>query len=313
MPAYHIERLTPAMLPDLAQLYATTWGRAVAVAYLQKKYATSYLGLEYLAFVAYRTGGPMVAAFANLPTLLHHQGRSLLTVQGADAMTHPTERGQGWFARLGEQACALAATHNAQGFWAITNAHTYHATRHKMGMTLAHTMSRFTIPVRALPLERFCQLAPALRAWYQRHIERCLQPHLNPVDRTQLFNSALTAGWAGVQRDAAHFAYRCFTPNHILRLATQRVWVKVAGGLLVGDMDVGTPIQFRATLAALHQIAQRLGVRRIIFQVSPQTPLHQQLQTYAPAQPSWPVVCRAFHPDFPADSLRLSWGDGDTF
>jgi hypothetical protein len=315
MTVEHIERLRPRHLPQIARLFGMVFGHAPPLAYFQRKYDVAYLDSDMLGFGAFDAAGQLVATFIGLPCRAVSGDDTGLIIQGVEAMTRPDQRQRGWFARLGAAVCQLAQTLGIRAFFAFANAHSARAIAQHPALELAHlhTLSRFTLTVYTWPLETLCQRAPMLRRTFQRWATRRLQALEKAEDRARLFSSPLAEGFGGLARDAEFFRYRAFTQSVIARVAGQRVWLKANGGLWIGDVEASDPATFAAVVAGLRRLAAHLGIRQIIFQVSPDLQLHHWLQTLAPAAPSWPVFGRSFQPAFTFEPFRLTWGDFDNF
>src|SRR6185312_4368304 len=102
-----IERLSPENIPDLSALYQSVYQRVPAHDYFSKKYDTIYTGARTIGYLAYNELKHPIAFYGVIPTLLWHEGKSILAAQSADTMTHPGYRNMGLFPRLANHTYTL--------------------------------------------------------------------------------------------------------------------------------------------------------------------------------------------------------------
>ena len=120
--------------------------------------------------------------------------------------------------------------------------------------------------------------------------------------------TALITSWSGYQaelwdgEEAANYT----------QAGAARVWIRVRGGLVVGDLQVGEA-GFAGTLEVLRDLARRAGLAGISFIVSPGTAVHRLFAAEYTSEPSFPVLFQDLGATIPLEEIRFSYSDIDIF
>lgn len=308
---YLVTRLSRDNLGDLAILHSVVYGTQRLDDYFLKKYDTAYVGVENIGFIAYNRGNQPVAYYGVIPCFIQSGNEIILAAQSADTMTHPKHRYKGMFVELSNMTFELCRTLGIHLIYGFPNQNSYHAAVNKLGWQLTDNMAYFTITVKTLPLESFSRRSGLLHKLYQRYYAFILSKNLVP--QQGLPNSVLADGFAGVYRSEEYLAYKAYNPGKVIGIADAKIWVSNKYGLLIGDIEGLTEVNFRVVIGKLKSIAKKLGVRQIQFHCSPGTSLYKLFAAdYKPA-PSYPMLFQDFGSVIPPANIKFTFADIDIF
>ena len=191
------------------------------------------------------------------------------------------------------------------------NKHSFPIMTSKLGYTHIGDLSEFQPSIRTVWVERVARRT-GTGGLYERAVGRLTGRVVEPSPAP--LSSVLDEGYAGVERDAEFLAYKAaFGRSRVLRLAMTRAWITVRHGMLVGDIAARSDEELGAGLDALGLIARRVGAHRLLFQASPDLRLTRLLRTRTPETGTRPVVHFDLRSRIPADALRFTLGDINTF
>lgn len=305
-----IVQLDAGRLKDLELLHAAVYGRMPDKDLYRRKYDTAYTGHSWLGFIAYAADGTPAAYYGVLPCYLSVEGQLLSAAQSADTMTHPLHRKKGLFVILAQRAYELCRRSGIQLVFGFPNQNSYHALAHRLGWESAEYMDLFILPAPALPLEYLARKLRWTRWLYRRYTRLVLRGCLLPVDG--ILNGLLEEGFAGVFRDATYLRYKTYHSTLVIQAGEAKAWIKPGASLFVGDMEVNGS-QFDGAIRGLKRTAQKLGIPRISFQVSPGTHLHRLLAQHIEPSPSFPIMIKDLGAGLPPGRLKFTFADVDIF
>jgi Acetyltransferase (GNAT) domain len=307
---YTIKRLDASMLKDLEDLHTLVYGNRPAPQHFLKKYDTAYTGVGYVGFMAYHTGGEPLAYYGVLPCFMQYNGEVVLAAQSADTMTNPKYRYKGLFVELSLITFELCKKVGITFVFGFPNQNSYHGAVNKLGWKMTHTMERFYVPVDGLPLELTASRFRWLKSLYARYVDRVFGQYT--LAQPGLGNAFLAEGFGGISRDERYLFYRTYSPSRVIRVGAARVWLRVRGGLVIGDLQVGEE-DFGTTIEELRDLARRAGLGGISFIVSVGTAVHRQFAAQYTAEPSFPVLFQDLGATIPLEEIRFSYSDIDIF
>lgn len=301
---YSIVRLSKTNLADVAKLHAAVYGVSVEVDYFPKKYNTTYIGVEYVGFLAYDQSAQPVAYFGVIPCFLQYDGDIILSGQAADGMTHPRHLGKGLFVKLSDKTFDLCKQLQLKLIFGFPNQRSYPLMIKYLGWTEIEKMYRFTIPVNSM-----MSMMPAFlkKINYNRILNQ------QPGFQKGLPNSAVRDGYAGVYRDAAYCRYKAYNKTHLIKIPAAEIWLKPGNELVIGDVVSLEPGSDDLFFTGLAQLAGRLWMDKISFQVCSGTHLHQLFAKRYEAVPSFPVLVKCFAPGIVPEKFKFSFADIDIF
>jgi hypothetical protein len=307
---YIIRRLDAGMLPDIERLHTIVYGSRPAPLHFQKKFATGYTGVEWVGYMAYHADGEPLAYYGVLPCFVRYKDTLVLAAQSADTMTNPRFRFKGLFVELSALTFERCRVLGILFIFGFPNQNSYHGAVNKLGWRMTHTMQRFSVPVKTLPLESAAGRLGWTKALYERYIDGIFGQYT--LDLPGLDNAFEVEGFGGICRDERYLHYRTYSPSRVLRLGQAQAWVRLRGGLVIGDLQVGDA-DLGETMQLLRALAGWAGLSRISFIVSPDTAVHRLFAAEYAAEPSFPVLFQDLASPIPLDELRFSFSDIDIF
>lgn len=318
MELYLIRPISAQNLSDVVRLVHQVAQKRWSVAYYQKKYETPWAGGQYHGFLAYeRSTGKAVAVAAALPMLgVLPNGQRIRLTQMIETFTLSEHRGKGLMTHLANKILEAQQVDGVQMFFGLLNQNNVHGFVRKLGFTATETMQYFEVKVRTVPLEALCRRLriPAIFRWWAGLVLR----EYRAEHATVLTNSLLAEGFGGVLHDVNFFSYKSFTFNYLCHFNGLDAWLKLESGLLVGDVCIPPETsaeQWEAWQRSLKHLAHRAGLRKIIFQASPDTELGRRLAMQYEGRPSWWVCCKTTDPSLEKllPQMRFGYGDFETF
>lgn len=307
---YTIKRIDASMLTNLEDLHTLVYGSRPAPRHFPKKYDTAYTGVSFVGFMAYHADGEPLAYYGVLPCLMEYKGGIVLAAQSADTMTNPKYRYKGLFVELSLITFELCKTLGIKFVFGFPNQNSYHGAVNKLGWKMTHTMERFYVPVDSLPLEGTASRFGWLKALYARYVDRVFGRYT--LAQPGLGNAFAAEGFGGICRDERYLLYRTYSASRVIRIGSARVWMRVRGGLVIGDMQVNDA-DFESTIESLRDLARMAGLSGISFIVSAGTAIHGLFAAeYAP-EPSFPVLFQDLGSPIPLEEIRFSYSDIDIF
>jgi hypothetical protein len=307
---YSIKRLDASMLKDLEDLHTLVYGSRPGPQHFPRKYDTAYTGIGYVGFMAYHTDGEPLAYYGVLPCFMQYKGGIVLAAQSADTMTNPKYRYKGLFVELSLITFSLCRSLGIKFVFGFPNQNSYHGAVNKLGWKMTHTMERFYVPVESMPLEGAANRFSWLKPLYSRYVDRVLGQYT--LAQPGLGNAFAGEGLGGICRDESYLLYRSYSPSRVIRIGAARVWIRVKGGLVIGDLQT-EGADFAATIDNLRKLARRAGLAGISFIVSPGTAVHRQFAAAYTPEASFPVLFQDLGSPIPFEDIRFSYSDIDIF
>ncbi|MAX80062.1 MAG: hypothetical protein CL843_07795 [Crocinitomicaceae bacterium] len=306
---YQFTQLSKENVHYLIPLFQRVFGITLTRDHLMTKYFSTLEGVSSLGYFALFEGSP-VAFFGGFPSVIAYQEKVELAVQCGDVMTLEEHRGKGLFGELYKHVFALFQEKGVRFMWAFLNQDSEYAFTKKLNWKGEKRMKCFTIPVAAFPTEKLFRRTKVFEKYNQQWIRKKLSDRMLENKQVQSVDLAENVG---VCRNKAYFDFKNYTPNFCIDVEGTAVWIKPLGGLLVGDMEVISQEQVLKTVDGLKRIAQKVGIDKIILQVSEENKLYHYLSPKYPSIDSWLIGYKNINSDFPLETLDLTYGDLDTF
>jgi len=307
---YKIARLDKIRLADLARLHESVYRVTPAHDHFQRKYDTRYAGVENVGFVAYDVAGKPVAFYGVIPCFIQFGDQIVLAAQSADTMTHSDYRNKGLFLKLARMTFDLCREVGIKVVFGFPNQNS-HRGLEKLGWVTTEVMERFSVPVKALPLESLSSKFKWTRSIYDSYATSALRKYF--YSKQGLTNSVIGANCGGVYRDEKYLRYKTYSSSQVMQLGPCKIWYKIQNGFVIGDMEAVTANNFETTIAELKKICRRLGVREINFQVSPGTLLAELFREKVLPTPSFPVMFLDLGSNLDFSKIKFTLADIDIF
>ncbi len=307
---YHIERLCDGNIAAVEQLHADVYGKMPPDGFFAKKYDTAFTGVKYVGYIAYTDARYPAAFYAVIPCFIQVDGKTVLSAQSADTMTHPLHRNRGLFVELATLTFQLCRT-SAIGFiFGFPNQNSLPGFIYKLNWKQTELMDCFIIPCANFSLKRYFSKVPFLKDWYFNYKRKVLGRY--KIERHGSANSVFNDGFGGVCRDEGYLQYKTYTDTFVIKVDDAIFWIKVDGILLIGDISTSEQ-GFDGAMNKLKKLARKAGIKEIHFHASPGIALHRLFATAYNSIPSFPVIFKDFAGDAPTHKIKFTTADIDTF
>lgn len=293
----------------LIDLYQKVFKINYSLEEIKAKYQPLYTGLKAQGHFAFKNGAA-VAFHGAIPFLMRYKGKVELAAQYGDAMTLKSHTGKGLFTKLGQLTDQLLQKNEVRFVWGFPNQNSEFGYVNKLAWQGKLRMQCYIFQLSKVSSEVLFRKTKLLEQKKQEKIYRTLQPLLTPRENLHSIN---TSEAGGVDRSKELYAYKSFSKNYFIQIASTKVWIKTTGGLLVGDLEVRNENQVLNALEELKQLAKQLGLNKLVIQLSPGTQLNQILSKHFKAIDSWLIGYKNFNSEFPLEKLQFTYGDLDTF
>jgi len=309
MIGYEVIRLDKQNLADVAELHTVVYGRVPDVDFFINKYNTAFTGVEYVGYIAYDQQIP-IAFYGVIPCFLSIGDETILSAQSTDTMTHPDYRNKGLFVELAERTYQLCIQESIRLIFGFPNQNSLPGFVNKLGWEVTGLMDCFILKTGKYSWQRVFRKAPAFKDRFTKYQQSILEKHTEPLPGID--NSVFKDGFDGIVRDQYFLNYKTYTHKQVIKIGSSRAWVKINNVLLIGDMDVW-PGDFVKLITQLKKLARKLGVSEMHFQSSRGTMLHELFARQYKAIPSFPVIIKQLMGYTPADKIKFTSADIDTF
>jgi hypothetical protein len=304
MDGYTIERISEARLKDLHPLYKDAFKKSVPHSYFEKKFDTAAFGAEYIGYLAYDEQGHPAAYYGLFPCKMVFRGKLVLSATSGDTMTHSAHRGKGLFVNLAKRTYALAKESGIKFAYGFPNQHSLPGSIKLGWQYKGEFLKYYHLKVRTLPVSRLARKLRMTEGLY------------GAGTNAHFDNSLEEEGFGTVLHDKKYFQYKNYSKKSIISIEGAKVWIKVDGVLLVGDVEKRRKhdLDVKAFLDTLKKYATWKGIQEIRFMVSRNSWLDKKLAERLVGKNAFPVG----HFDFDAKGLdfskfRYGMGDLDTF
>lgn len=304
------KRLEEELLVDLQTVFKVTFKKYLSLEYIKRKYDNSLYGGKYLGFLAYNDEGEPIGFHGATFYQIELEGKTYTVAQGGDSMTDPRYQGKGLFTKLGKITQALAAEEGLLFVYGFPNQNSYPGYIKKLDWEFTGKMKCYTIRVTSLPFENVFRNI-GLKKVYEIYASAVINKYAS-IDKV-LPSTVIENGYGGVKRDERFYSYKQYSSNQVVDVFGCKVWLKVNGAILVGDIE-NKPEELKLeVLRVLKKLAFKLGVNKIIFQASPDTHIDQFLSKHYESIETFPIGFYNIKCPFGFDKLRFTYGDLDTF
>lgn len=306
---YDVRRLDKQNLADVEKLHTSVYGRVPAENFFAKKYNTAFTRVESIGYIAYDKQMP-IAFYGVIPCFLSVNGEAIFSAQSADTMTHPAYRNKGLFVELAERTYQLCIDEGIRLIFGFPNQNSLPGFVNKLSWEITGSMDCFILKTGKYSWQRVFRKVSAFKDRFAKYQQSILKKYTDPTQGID--NSVFKDGFGGIIRDQYFLNYKTYTHKQVLKIGNSRVWIKINNELLIGDIDV-LPGDFHTLIYQLKKITRKLGINEIHFHASQGTMLHGLFARRYAAIPSFPVIIKQLIGDTPADKIKFTSADIDTF
>lgn len=306
-PDYSIVRMNSRAFKDLIFIAQSAFGVLLDENKLAKKFDTQFTGVANLGFIAYSTDQTPSAYYGVFPVFIHIKGVRYLVAQSGDTMTHIDHQGKGLFVRLARESYQLARFNNVQLIFGFPNGNSYPGFVKKLNWSHEKNLVKYTKSISTFPLAALAARYNSFNGFYKYLIKKYTRK------RDFFDNSLLETGENGVLRDLDFWNYKAYSDNFTFTASGVKVWAKIDGVLLVGDMEYKEGTDYAKVLKKIARKAFFLGCHKIVFQCSSNTWLSKVLENSYKSEAGLPIGYLKLNDSFPDEELKFTMADFDTF
>jgi len=307
---YRIERISNDKLKDIDILYEIVYKHKPSKDHFLKKYNTVHTGLQYIGHIAYNDENISVAHFAIVPCFIQYENELILSGQATDAMTHPSYRNKGLLEKLAQQTFEMSKANGIKFLFGFPNQNSYHTLVNKLGWKKINNLQLFSIHIKA---SQFMSALKKIRTtkFNKNYTQQVLQGYM--LSGTDLSNSFIKEGFAGVYRDDIYLKYkRSYSNSYLIKIENAKLWIRINNNLIIGDIEVQEQ-EFDSVIIQLQKIVKQLGLKQILFQTSAGTKVHALFASRYESKNAFPFIMLNLGSGMAADKLKFSFADIDIF
>ncbi len=311
MDGYNFIRVDESRYLDLESLHRSSFKEEPLPNYYQKKMDTSYLNVKHLGFLAYTQDGKPAAFYGVYPCMMEYKGKLYLAAQSGDTMTHPEHGGKGLFTALAKMTYQLAQAEGIEFIFGFPNQNSYPGFIKKLNWQFRENMRDYTIKVSTLPLAALAKKFRFIAPLYNIYIQWILS--FRKSDKKFQPSSAINSDFGGVHRSKEFFSYKSFYKNYLISIQGKTSWIKIDGGLLIGDIEPTGQNDITGLLYDIKRLSVILGCTKIYFSVGKNTYWDILLKDKLPCEENTYIGYLDLTSGLPLENFKYTMADYDTF
>lgn len=307
---YVFKPLTKENQNDLKFLFKAVFGKKVSYKQIDHKYNTLHLGQSHFGYFAYFEGKP-IAFFGTILMSMNYNGKSEISAQCVDSMILPSHSGKGLFTKLGLLTFENLKNNNITFIWGFANQNSEKRVLKSLGFTFHERFEGYKIFVAKKSIENVFRKFALTRFLYKKYYGFIFSEYKSNFEFKGSLNEVNIV--KSIQ-NKDYQKYKSNNYNFVIKINNVLFWIKIQGGLLVGDIQLNDESNFDEALNKLIKLAKRCGVKDVIFQTSPNTTISKLLKNRKTEKfESWAICYNNFSSEFPLENLKLTLSDIDTF
>lgn len=308
---YIFERVSGERLKDVKYLYKESFGENVTIEFLEKKYNTSVFGANNIGYIAYHKNGEPAAYYGVFPCKAVVKDKIYLCAQSGDTMTHPNHRGKGLFIKLAKATYRLAIENGISFVFGFPNDNSYPGFVNKLGWIHKENLKIYKISIYTFPLAYIAsriKFLSGLYRFYSSFIINIWKGDLKFFD-----NPNIDCFGSGILRDENFYIYKNYFKKEIIKIHGKGVYIKIAGALRVGDIELSDEAEFIRIVKRIKLVAWLLGCYAVYFYCSPETKYDKFLSSKYSYSKGLAIGWADFNSGLDLSSLKFSQADLDTY
>ena len=311
---YLTEQISDSSYPDIQKLYQLIFNSYHSLEFIKLKYSTEEFGLKNIGLIAKNENNELAAYYGVFPIILKYESKDYLIAQSGDTMTAPNHRKKGLFTKLAKETYALSKNKGIKLIFGFPNEKSYPGFQRKLNWEFHGFMQRFTLKVKTIP---FCELTSKfkkLSSLYKHFIKNRIAKYKIDIDQIDFnsFNYSLVK--SQIKKDRKFFEYKLNRDNtFVVSIKNIQILVKVENHLIIGEISKIRYNQAELLIKCVKKLAYRLGCRKVIFTLSKNHWLFDNLvQNHIPTK-SLPIGFYLMDDTFDPNEIQFSNADYDTF
>lgn len=302
---YRLKRVDNNDFPAIKELFWKVFKKKVTLHYLENKYNTSYLGVNYVCSIAYCDAVP-VAFYGAIPQKFTNNNREIYVSHACDSYTLSEHQRKGLHFQLAKLAYEIMLENDMKYVYAFHSENTYFSTK-KLGWKEHIPLHRFHVKVNTLPIAKVINKLRwngLYSLFFNKKVSQdAIQKltHENKKKYKQLFNNAF-------------ITYKNSFKNHYcIEVENCVFWVKIEAIMHIGLSYASSEVALQKAIKKLKRKAFLLGITEFLFQVDPTSIISSQLKTFIEPKESWLVGYLDFDPEINLKDFIFTYSDLDTF
>jgi hypothetical protein len=312
MSEYTFNRLTKERLKDVCKIFIASTRKGFSPEKLFNKYETGFTGKQFIAYIAYDSENNPAAFYGIIPCFAKYNNQKILIAQAVDGITHPNHQRKGLFLQLISRVTELAKKEGVNFIYGIPNEKSFPAFRDKVKWTVNNNMIIYKFPVVTLPISSIFRYGKISKSLYQAYTKMIL---CFLTKSSELFeNPGVNDQTFGINRDNDFLEYknRQFS-KHIFLLSQKKVWLSIDGAMKVGDIETTDPTTLKKIIKKLKLLSFFLGVRKVVFQFSPESKHVPIFSTIRKPEVGLPIIYLNISNKYDPAKFVISLADFDTY
>jgi hypothetical protein len=309
---YTAVRISQNKLTDFISIYEDAFKSKLSLSFIKNKFNTTSLsGLNYLGFIAYSLENEPAAYYGVYPLYASIGGKPVLISQGGDTMTKRDHIGKGLFINLANYTYELCKENNVNGVFGFPLKSAYPTLKKKLNWTFIEHIKRYKFLIFTIPFSIVAEKISFLKFFYLFWVRFILLFYKNG---NYFEGSVVSNCQDGILRNKSLWEYKTHS-NQIftIKVAKTNVIIKFNGKLSIGDIDVNTNTNMEFMIKKLKILAFLTFNSHLVFYVSPDTILDQNLKLISSPTNALPIGYLNFNDQFDLSKLKFTYFDFDTF
>jgi len=302
---YRLKRVDNNDFPAIKELFWKVFKKKVSLHYLQNKYNTSYLGVQYICSIAYCDDVP-VAFYGAIPQKFKNNEREIFVAHACDSYTLPNHQRKGLHYELARFAYDIMRENDMKYVYAFHSENTYFSTK-KLGWKEHEHLQRYHIKVHTLPIGK------VLNKLRWTNIYDVFFNQKVSLEATKKLTSEHEEKFQIQLKDNFITYKNSFKSHYCIELEGCVFWLKIQAIIHVGKFYAPSAEALQKAIKKLKRKAFMLGITEFLFQVDADSNMAKQLQTIIQPKESWLVGYLDFDPDINLNDFIFTYSDLDTF
>lgn len=298
---------TEKSISDFINLFKDVFNETLSKDFVLKKYNNE---IACNSWFAYTQDMQPVGFYGLFLAKFKFKDQVITGGQAGDVMTHPSQRGKGLFKKLATHVHNQSKADGIDFIFGFPNPIAYPVWK-KLDWQFKENIKIYQLWVFTFPLSVIVSKIPGIKSLYQSYSNRVLAKYKTELAKFE--NSVISKNTGGSLRDSSYITYKNTDITQFISLKQFQAWVKLAKSLWVGDIVSSSQQPDLQAIKKLKKLAFWLGIPRIDFQISPNTPWDQLLSTKYSSKEGPPIGYLPLNTDVDLQHIKYTFCDFDTF
>lgn len=269
---YEIEKVTPLHYPLLQRLYKVVFGQSLSINDVRKRFDTSVLGCELVAYIAVDKKTKTPAAYYGVfPLQLKINENLTLAAQSGDTMTHPDHRKRGLFIELAKLTFEECRKQGIKLIYGFPNDNSYHGFINKLNWEHIDDIERWDLKLntKTFPFPKIAIKLGLFKTIYLSYARKILGRR--KILAPDSFQNPSDLNIGKVNRDVAYLKYKSSSDKFFIEIDNVVAWIKCADVLWIGDLS-NYKMANEVFFNKLRRLAFWMGYNTIVFNINSSVP-----------------------------------------